>query len=286
MNSDPTELRLQLRRAGYSPLPLRGKKPDFTKEWQKKTDVTEFEITNWKNTYPAFTNTGALTRKMPTLDIDILVEPAAIAVEALAREYFEERGFFLVRIGQPPKRAIILRTDTPFHKISRNLQHPATPKGESEKIEILGDGQQVVVAGIHPDTHQEYRWHGGTPGAIAWGDLPYVDEATAIAFANAAVEILIKDHGYSIASKGNGLDQEDGEPAKWDTLIGNISRGESLHDSITALAAKFIKAGMGDRATINALYGLMDSYTGPHDERWEARRKEIPRAVGSAKAKS
>ena len=281
MNSDPvTELRLQLWRTGYSPLPLSGKKPQF-KDWQTKTEVTEHEIKNWSVSHPAWTNTGALTRRMPTLDIDLLVEPAAIAVEALAREYFEEHGFFLVRIGQPPKRAVILRTDKPFPKIVRNL---TAPSGTKDKIEILAEGQQVVVAGIHPDTNREYVWHGGNPWTIAWSDLPYVDEATAIAFADAAEALLVKEHGYKVTTKGNGAD-DTGDGADWNELIGNITRGESLHDSITALAAKFIMSGMGSGSAVMTLRGLMDSYSGMHDERWQARRDEIPRAVKSAKDK-
>ena len=43
-----------------------------------------------------------------------------LAVEELARERFEERGYVLVRIGKAPKRAVLLRTDTPFPKIVRN----------------------------------------------------------------------------------------------------------------------------------------------------------------------
>jgi hypothetical protein len=81
--SPVTELRLRLRRAGYAPLPVAGKEP-IVKEWETKTEVTEHEITNWEFTHPACTNTGALTRLMPALDIDIMNEAAAIAVEALA----------------------------------------------------------------------------------------------------------------------------------------------------------------------------------------------------------
>lgn len=286
MSSDPadhiTDLRLQLWRTGYSPLPLTGKRP-LINGWQTKTEVTEHEITNWRVTHPACTNTGALTRRMPTLDIDISVEPAAEALEALAREYFEEHGFFLVRIGQPPKRAVILRTDKPFPKIVRNI---TAPNGTKDKIEILAEGQQVVVAGIHPDTKREYTWHGGTPWTIPWGDLPYVDEATAVAFADAAIALLVKEHGYTVQTKGNGADgagQED--HASWHELIGNITRGEALHDSITALAAKLMTSGMSNGSAVMTLRGLMDSYTGPHDERWQSRRDEIPRAVRSAEAK-
>ena len=39
-----------------------------------------------------------------------------------------------------------------------------SPNGEEHKIEVLCNGQQVVVDGVHPDTHRPYTWHGGRPG--------------------------------------------------------------------------------------------------------------------------
>ena len=57
-------------------------------------------------------NTGILTRLMPTIDLDLLNELAAIAAENLFRERFDRRGFILTRIGRAPKRAIPFRTKT------------------------------------------------------------------------------------------------------------------------------------------------------------------------------
>ena len=68
------------------------------------------------------------------------------------RERFEERGCILPRIGKPPKRAIPFRTADPFAKITANLI--AADGSTGEKIEFLCDGQQVVVAGIHPGHRQ------------------------------------------------------------------------------------------------------------------------------------
>ena len=68
------------------------------------------------------------------------------------RERYEEAGYVLTRIGRPPKRAFLFRTEEPFKKITVNFL--ARNGGETEKLEFLGDGQQVVVVGIHPDTVQ------------------------------------------------------------------------------------------------------------------------------------
>jgi bifunctional DNA primase/polymerase-like protein len=164
-----TELRLQLRAAGFAPLPLNGKAPSSVNGWQTKLAVTTDEIKLWEKLYPYDTNTGALTKLVPAIDIDINNPNAAEAVETLAREHFEEHGHILVRVGRPPRRAVLLRTDEPFTKLKLDL---ITPQDTSEKIEILADGQQLVLFGIHPDTHQPYRWHGGKPGEIERGALP------------------------------------------------------------------------------------------------------------------
>ena len=106
---------------------------------------------------------------MPTIDIDIYNPEAAKAAEALVRERFERSGKVLVRVGNAPKCAIPFRTDKPFKKITANLiapeGDPTTPyRMRGQKIELLGDGQQVVAFGIHPDTHNHI---GGSAASLA-----------------------------------------------------------------------------------------------------------------------
>ena len=86
------------------------------------------------------------------------------------RERFEERGYFLVRIGKPPKRAIPFRTLEPFAKLTTNFEVPAG--ADAEKIEFLCDGQQFVAHGIHPGTQKPYGWFGGDPTTISYDELP------------------------------------------------------------------------------------------------------------------
>ena len=63
-----------------------------------------------------------------------------------------------MRIGLPPKRAIVMRTNLPFKKIIRTLVAQPNRVITPHKIEMLGDGQQVAVAGNHPDTGAPYTW--------------------------------------------------------------------------------------------------------------------------------
>src|SRR5262249_52358743 len=92
-----------------------------------------------------------------------------------------------------PKRLIPLRTDEPFTKMSRAF---IAPNGAEQKIEILGDGQQYVVDGIHPETGRPYSWHGGDLQNIKREDLPYVRRGGIELFLDAAARLLVKEFGY------------------------------------------------------------------------------------------
>jgi hypothetical protein len=202
----PTQLRHKLRAAGFAPLPLFGKEPPIYGRnnknkglggWQDLHEVTAAQIDLWEKTWPGANNTGALTQRMPTIDIDITFAEAAEAVEALAREWFEDKGRMLIRVGLAPKRAILLRTDVPFKKIITQF---IAPSDIVHKIEILANGQQVVVAGIHPDTGHSYTWHGGVPWEVPRAELPYVNDDMARAFMTAATKLLVERFGFMVTA--------------------------------------------------------------------------------------
>ena len=295
-------LRLQLLRAGYLALvPLFGKAPPQLGKnnakkglagWQKIEIVTPEMLDMWDKTWPDAQNTGVLTRTMPTLDVDILDEAAAKACQQFVRERYEDAGDVLVRIGQPPKRAIPFRTEEPFKKIVVNLIAPDGSEGQ--KIEFLADGEQVVVAGVHPQTQQSYSWSNGGLEQVKYEDLPYIREEEARALVEEMVDaILVQHFGYKRVAgrpkdKQNGAQPHEGGGGgdrDWQTLMQNILTGRELHDSITILAAKMIACGTNSGAVINQLRALMEASTATKDERWRARVSEIPAAVDSAVAK-
>jgi Bifunctional DNA primase/polymerase, N-terminal len=276
----PAEVRLVLHRGGFVPLPLVGKKPVFD-DWPKRLEVTELEIARWSRTAPAAANTGILTKFAPTLDIDIFCdEEAATAVANLARERFEEHGVFLVRAGNWPKRAIPFRTDTPFAKISVNL---TSPNGKAERLEILCDGQQVVVHGTHPDTRKPYDWNGASPGKIPRQDLPYIHEHEAQALIDDAAELLCRDFGYRVKEKpkpkarngqGNG-------GADWSEYLANLED----HEKLAGFAMALLRSGMSDGAVVNFLRTHVQALAGADPDRKARRLKEIPDLVESARQK-
>src|SRR5262249_5666781 len=288
--SDVTALRLRLLQAGYTPIPLYGKEPPVYGKnnsrqglagWQMLQNITREQIEMWAKTWPDARNTGVLTRKVPTLDLDIFNQEAAEACEDYVREQYEDRGQLLTRIGKAPKRAILFRTDEPFDKIVVNIVAPNT---NMEKIEFLADGQQVVVDGIHPDTQQPYNWHGGEPGIVARDDLPYIREQEAHELVDALVDRLVQDFNYIRAprSKKDGQKDNGGDAADWQYLTDNIHAGRELHASLRDLAAKLISAGMAAGAAVNYLRALLTGSAAPHDKRWQDRYEDIPRLVHSA----
>jgi RecA-family ATPase len=301
MSINVAELRLQLVRGGYVPIPLYGKTPPVygknnshkgMSNWQSTANVTQPMIEMWGRTWPDAGNTGVLTQGVPTLDLDLLNEEAVCALEEHVRGCHEEHGYVLSRIGKPPKRAIPFRTDEPFDKIVANV---IAPNGTAEKIEFLGNGQQFVVSGIHPDTQQPYRWHGGEPGRVAREELPYIRKGEAQRLVDECVDILVRDFGYQRASErprsqrnGNGADAYlhayagGGGAADWQWLMDNIREGRELHDSLRDLAAKMMRSGMNAGAAVNSLRALMSGSSAPHDTRWQERYDDIPRLVESA----
>ena len=275
---EANEARRRLLAGGYSPLPLIGKRPVFD-DWQKRIDVTEHEIEYWSRSAPAAANTGILTKFVPTLDIDLLDTTAAVAVEQLARERFEEQGPVLTRTGAPPRRAVPFRSDAPFGKIKVDLIAPDGSTGQ--KLEFLGDGQQVVVHGIHPDTHKPYIWTGDAPGQIARQALPYIHACEAQALIDDAAGLLVAQFGYRLAKAkarkaANGAGED--ELAGWAIDFGD-------HDALVALAMKLLRTGMRDGAVVNFLRAQVEGLTGVEEDRKARRLKEIPAMVASARAK-
>jgi hypothetical protein len=194
-----TAYRKRLLAAGYEPVLLNGKKP-LLDDWPNIV-ATDTIISEWARDYPGHTNTGILTRTTPALDIDVTDEEVAEELEALAEDMI---GKSAVRIGRAPKRAMVFRTDTSFDKVSAVL---VAPNGGRHKVEILGSGQQIVVNGIHPDTKQPYRWHGGEPGPdLKRCDLPLLTAEVAAEYVAAAVKFVL-ERGWKLDGKnkrGNG----------------------------------------------------------------------------------
>jgi hypothetical protein len=204
----PTEIRLRLRSLGYSPIPLNGKRP-LMEGWQTKLETNFEEIQLWPKLYPYDTNTGIITRYVPLFDVDLLLEECAEAIEAMVRAECEERGELLTRIGLAPKRGLVFRTDEPFKKLLIDFQVPEGAK--AQRLEFLGDGQQFVAYGVHPDTGEPYRWFARELMEVPREELPYIREADARALLEKATAIAL-DFGYRLKVDGEATGDGGAQP--------------------------------------------------------------------------
>lgn len=99
---------------------------------------------------------GLLANRFPGVDIDCtdaglaqIIEDAAIAKLGIAPK----------RTGRAPKRLLMYRTSEPFSRMRLYIK-----KGNDQHlVEILGEGQQYLVHGIHPATGKPYEWDGSIP---------------------------------------------------------------------------------------------------------------------------
>jgi hypothetical protein len=127
-----------------------------------------------------------------------------------------------VRIGRPPRRLLVYRTETPFKKIS------ASP------IEVLADGQQFVAYGIHPEGH-EYRWVSERLHELTMAELPLVTEAQVRLAVQAVLEALPEE-----ATKGVRLALEPRELSPGATGAATSSYGQRGTMEAVAEALQFI----------------------------------------------
>lgn len=137
---------------GYRIIPIHGgKKGPVLPDWQK-TKATVGLVRRWASGNYSDGNIGILTSATPAVDLDIYDVSMAEEMEAWC---LENLGTAPVRVGRAPKRLLVYRTDTPFKKMMAEF---FDPRGTKHKVEILGDGQQFVAYGIHPDTQQPFTW--------------------------------------------------------------------------------------------------------------------------------
>jgi len=275
---EPTWLRLEratacrkrLLATGYAPLPVNGKAPPF-QGWQDIAATNKI-IETWETKYPDAASTGILTVSVPTIDIDIMHPEAATAIEALAREHFEERGHILVRFGKAPKRAILLRSDEPFKKLVRKFAAPN--RSDEQRIEIMADGQQVVAFGLHKETQRPYSWHGGEPGAVAREQLPYVRKDDVTAFLDAAAELLTKEFGFKLIDDKRRSDN--GKKPQSSAAAAGVRERAYAQAALEGCAAELASAAPGGR---NALLNKLAFRMGRMVARGWIKRADVEEAL-------
>jgi hypothetical protein len=233
MLNEISQRRVRYIKAGYEPLPCIGKRP-APAGWSKMQIDLDAPVA-WGAVYPNATNTGIRTQRAPAVDIDVYDAAMADRVEAVLQSAVSAP--LRKRIGMPPKRLIPFRCDTPFSKIIAKFKSPNDDKIHT--VEVLGDGQQYIAEGIHPDTGLPYTWEGGDLLDVDRGQLPLLDEDTAREFI-ARVRAIMLGAGWAEAD-GGGKAKTNGAGKSGNGTEGTLSAEPiyyraALRDECDALA--------------------------------------------------
>lgn len=174
--SDFLDRALRLKHRGYTVVPIqkgfKGPHGRYAVGWQNE-DPSEEHLRQLAEGEFRDGNIGINTRFTPAIDIDVYDDKIAQAME----DYLIERyGGVCVRVGRAPKRLVVFRTVSPFRKMFATYSDGKT----DHKIEVLGNGQQFVAYGIHPDTHKPYTWTSlDDPLQVDAADLPVLSYSDA-----------------------------------------------------------------------------------------------------------
>ncbi|MGH7747348.1 MAG: hypothetical protein ACREQ5_21710, partial [Candidatus Dormibacteria bacterium] len=116
-------------------------------DWRKHA-ATRDDVRAWS---VAGASIGVLAGRYPGIDIDCTDPTLAETIQDLA---LTRLGWAPIRTGRPPKRLLMYRTSEPFGR----LRLWVIAGGTHHLVEILGEGQQYLVSGIHPGTLKPYAW--------------------------------------------------------------------------------------------------------------------------------
>lgn len=177
--------------AGYHPLVrIRpGTKAPADRGWRNLKPTREL-VEGWSPV-------GLQAAHFPGLDLDITDSSLADAVQRLATEHL---GAAPVR-GRPnsPKRLMVYRTAEPFPKMKATL----TYHDKVHAVEVLGEGQQYLVEGLH-DSGVPYEWE-GIEGlwAVPLTELSLVTEEVLRAFLDTLKEALERSGKWNVEIAGS-----------------------------------------------------------------------------------
>src|SRR3954454_5133894 len=187
---DRVELRLRLLDNGYQPIPVvninhngpsPGKRPRI-EAWQT-IDITEPIIRSWDQGWIARdTNTGIRAGSVVGFDTDVLDAGLSGQLQKLTLGLLGHTPLY--RVGLAPKCLMLYRNDTPIPKKTTEKFYPADMALDDiedkeldfkpYQIEILGQGNQFVSFGLHPDAKQPYQWLHASPLDVPLSELPLI----------------------------------------------------------------------------------------------------------------
>lgn len=141
-------------------------------------------------------NVGLRAGAFPAIDIDVRDERLADCIAATVERFLPTGP---LRVGSWPKRLYVFRLpegEQPFSRLQLFIEH-----GERHLVEILGDGQQYVISGVHPKTGMRYEWR---KRLVAPAELPTLSLAQAEALLLHITEEVCDLAGLTSERSGTG----------------------------------------------------------------------------------
>ena len=210
-------------------------------------------------------NLGLRTARFPCVDIDC---DHKLAAEAIRARVVALLGPAPCRSrGNSPRTALLFRTDAPFKKMALPF---TLPDGTKHKVEILCDGQQVVVAGRHK-SGATLEWD-AEPFA---GLLPELNEALARDALAAMRDELTQNFGATFADvKINGAARSE----KFDLVrvLNGIADGEGRDDAMYKAACSMQASGYPEEAALVLIEHGAHNCTPPYNI--DKAREKVTRA--------
>lgn len=152
---------------GYHVIPCKGKKP-VPKDWPHWRLQAGDQIKSFKDC-----NTGIVLGEhgLVALDIDVLDHKTVRDLIDVAHANIFT-GVAPIRVGKAPKVLLLFRVSgAPQRKRKVKYEHGT----DAGAIELLGEGQQFVAYGTHPDTGLPYHWDGTPLHKIDITEIPVID---------------------------------------------------------------------------------------------------------------
>lgn len=165
-------------------------------DWRKRTPTLD-DVVAWQ---AAGASVGINAARFPGLDIDCLDQDLAETIEALAQQIL---GPAPRRIGNPPRRLLVYRTEEPFAKMRLTFD----VDGVEQAVEFLGEGQQYVAVGAHPKAGTQYHWD-RDPLAQGVEGLTCITRDQADDFLQ-ALKIELERRGLKVTRWGDGRPPSD-----------------------------------------------------------------------------
>jgi hypothetical protein len=163
------------------------------------------------------------------IDVDVLHREAAGEIHGMLRPLLCN-GEFLPRIGNAPKFLIPVQSTEPVRK-ARSVVVEAD--GQRHMVELLGQGQQAVIAGIHPRMGRSYVWPEGGLEETEPHKLPLVTPGELTGLLDACSKILLR-YGPPVGRKGRSIRSEFTSTPK------PLSELRALNPALARRAAEYV----------------------------------------------